>query len=497
MRRGELVMSSTWPGTGLGRANRVLAKAPLAEGEVLDGKYRVERVLGAGGMGVVVAATHVRLAQRVAIKFLLPHAADDGHTVARFAREARALARLDSEHIARVIDVGALATGVPYMVLEHLVGHTLADILNARGPMAIEEAVTHTLEACEAMCEAHAAGIVHRDLKPENLFLASRSDGSQVIKVIDFGISKMTDPLELGPRTSTLTGAASIVGSPLYMSPEQLCAARDADARSDIWSLGVTLFELLTGHGPFVWRSMPELCAAVLKEPARPLRALLPSAPAALEEVLLRCLEKDPSRRPAGMAELAAALRAFAPLEQARSSKRPSRAHAHAHSHSHSPSHSLSISIPSAAPAREVDLTPLHIVEPEPTTRPSALLQLSCMTTVAQPEPSPAFWSLPRMAAVVFVSALLISLATARSLRGPAPALAAEPPRALLASPPLVTLEPEGCPPSLPIAPPEAPSPGQDISSPPRKTTLHPRSASGPRAPPHPSVVDDAFGHRK
>ncbi len=480
MRRGELVTSSTWPGAGLGRAHRILAKAPLAEGEVLDGKYRVERVLGAGGMGVVVAATHVRLAQRVAIKFLLPHAADDGHTVARFAREARALARLDNEHIARVIDVGALATGAPYMVLEHLVGHTLADLLNARGPMAIEEAVAHTLEACEAMSEAHAAGIVHRDLKPENLFLATRSDGSQMIKVIDFGISKMTDPLELGPRSSTLTGAASIVGSPLYMSPEQLCAARDADARSDIWSLGVTLFELLTGQGPFVWRSVPELCAAVLKEPARPLRALLPAAPEGLEAVLRRCLEKDPSRRPADMAELAAALRAFGPPEQARSSRRPSRA--------------LSI----APPPREADVTPLRIAEPEPSLRLSDLSQLSGMTTIAHPEP-PAFWSLSRMAAVVFFSALLISLATARSLRGPARALAAEPASHAAApvSPPLVTLEPEVSAPSLPIPPPEPPSPGQGITAPPRKTTLSPRSASGPRAPPHPSVMENAFGHRK
>src|SRR5512132_3349953 len=312
MRLRALATSSTWPGAGQGRAPRAMAKAPLAEGEVLDGKYRVERVLGAGGMGVVVAATHVRLAQRVAIKFLLPHAADDENTVVRFAREARALARLDSEHIARVIDVGSLLeTGVPYMVLEHLVGHTLADLINARGPMSIEEAVAHTLEACEAMSEAHAAGIVHRDLKPENLFLATRPDGSKLIKVIDFGISKMTDPLELGPRPSTLTGAASIVGSPLYMSPEQLCAARNADVRSDIWSLGVTLFELLTGQGPFVWRSMPELCAAVLKEPARPLRDLLPHAPAGLEAVVLRCLEKEPAKRPADMNELASALRCF------------------------------------------------------------------------------------------------------------------------------------------------------------------------------------------
>ncbi len=407
-------------------------------------------------MGVVVAATHVRLAQRVAIKFLLPHAADDEHTVARFAREARALARLDNEHIARVIDVGALATGEPYMVLEHLVGHTLADLLNARGPMAIEAAVAHTLEACEAMREAHAAGIVHRDLKPENLFLATRSDGSQVIKVIDFGISKMTDPLELGPRSTTLTGAASIVGSPLYMSPEQLCAARDADARSDIWSLGVTLFELLTGRGPFVWRSVPELCAAVLKEPARPLRALLPDAPRA-------------SRRCCGAASRR--IRRGAPPTWPSSpprcepSARPSRRAARGGPRARSRS-----------PRRRARPTSRRCgSRSRAVAAPPDLSQLSGMTTVARPE-APAFWSLPRMAAVVFFSALLISLATARSLRGSARALAAAPaPRAAaLVPPPLVTLEPRSprraCP-----SPPEPPSPGQDVTAPPRKPTLSPR----------------------
>ncbi len=478
MRLRELVTSSTWPGAAQGRAPRIMATAPLAEGAILDGKYRIERVLGAGGMGVVVAATHVRLAQRVAIKFLLPHAAHDEHTVARFAREARALARLDSEHIARVIDVGALDTGVPYMVLEHLVGHTLADLINARGPMPIEEAVTYALEACEAMSEAHAAGIVHRDLKPENLFLATRPDGSQVIKVIDFGISKMTDPLELGPRTSTLTGAASIVGSPLYMSPEQLCAARDADARSDIWSLGVTLFELLTGHGPFVWRSVPELCAAVLKEPARPLRELLPDAPAGLEAVVMRCLEKDPSKRPADMAELAAALRRFGRLEGARSPLQTPR-------------------VLAASPAsRENDVTPLQ-VEPDPAARLSESIQLSGMTSVAEPE-LPAFWSLSRMATIVFISALLISLATVRSLRGPARALAAAPPpSAAPFSPPPVTLEPEPSPPSLALPPSSPPQPALDIAAPPRISTSRPPFARGSRVPSHPSQVDSAFGHRK
>jgi serine/threonine-protein kinase len=469
MTLGELVTSSTWPGAAQVRAPRVKAAAPLAEGEVLDGKYRVERVLGAGGMGVVVSATHVRLAQRVAIKFLLPHAANDEHTVARFAREARALARLDSEHIARVSDVGALASGVPYMVLEHLVGNTLADLLNARGALPIAEAVAHVLEACEAMGKAHAAGIVHRDLKPENLFLASRPDGSQLIKVIDFGISKMTEPMELGPRPSTLTGAAAIVGSPLYMSPEQLCAARNADARSDIWSLGVTLFELLTGEGPFVWRSMPELCAAVLKEPPRPLRALLPEAPEGLEALLIKCLEKEPGKRPASMTELADGLRPFASHSAPEGASRP----------------------PRAPTPYEADITPLHVAEPEGTMRPSETLHLSGMTTGAQPEPA-SFWSLPRMAAIIFLSSMVLSLITVRSLGDPGRPRAAAPPRPF--APPAITLSPDAPEPSLPRAPVLAPAPIA-AKTPPKKGP--PRSSSSSSSTARLNKVDGAFAHRK
>lgn len=479
MRLGELVTSSTWPSAAQARARRAKAAAPLAEGEVLDGKYRVEHVLGAGGMGVVVAATHVRLAQRVAIKFLLPHAADDERTVARFAREARALARLDSEHIARVIDVGALETGVPYMVLEHLVGYTLADIINARGPLPIDEAVTYALEACEAMAEAHAAGIVHRDLKPENLFLANRPDGSQVIKVIDFGISKMTDPLELGPRSSTLTGAAVVVGSPLYMSPEQLCAARDADARSDIWSLGVTLFELLTGQGPFVWRSVPELCAAVLKEQPRPLRELLPEAPAALEKLLMKCLEKEPVKRPPSMAELAEGLRPFASFGAPEATLRSVRAPR---------------SLPRRLTPHEADVTQLHVADSEWTRRTSETLHLSGMTTGTQADAS-SFWSLPRVAALIFFAALLLSLVTVRSLHGPSLAVARPTPDAPFA-PPAITLEPEAPAPSLPLSPVVLPTP-ISFQTPPKKAAPRSPSSQKPRSPLRPNKVDIAFGHRK
>jgi eukaryotic-like serine/threonine-protein kinase len=283
--------------------------APVPEGYLLASKYRIEKVIGAGGMGVVVSATHVHLGQRVAIKFLLPHAVEDEQTVLRFAREARALARLESEHVARVIDVGALETGEPYMVLECLTGRTLAALLDANGTLEVRDAVSYVLDACHALAEAHSLGIVHRDIKPENLFLADRADGTRIVKVIDFGVSKVS--ADQATLDAPVTTTSAVVGSPLYMSPEQLRAARDVDARTDIWALGVTLYELLTAQGPFCWSTLPELCAAILKDDPRPLRGLRPDVPEALESVVMACLAREPSLRPVSAAELARALRPF------------------------------------------------------------------------------------------------------------------------------------------------------------------------------------------
>lgn len=283
--------------------------SPVPEGHLLASKYRIEKVIGAGGMGVVVSAMHVHLGQRVAIKFLLPHAVDDEQTVVRFAREARALARLGSEHVARVLDVGALETGEPFMVLECLTGRTLAALLDGSGPLEVRAAVSYIIDACHGLAEAHALGIVHRDIKPENLFLADRADGSRIVKVIDFGVSKVT--ADQATIDAPVTTTSAVVGSPLYMSPEQLRAARDVDARTDIWSLGITLYELLTGKGPFCWSTLPELCAAILKDDPRPLRDLRPDLPEALEAVVMACLARAPSLRPESAAELARVLRPF------------------------------------------------------------------------------------------------------------------------------------------------------------------------------------------
>jgi serine/threonine-protein kinase len=287
-------------------------RVPLGAGEVLAGKYRVERVLGRGGMGVVLEATHVELRERRAIKLLLPEALANAELVERFLREGRAAARLRSEHVVRIHDVGRLDGGEPFLVMEHLEGADLRSLLKARGPLPPEETVDYVLEACEAVAEAHALGIVHRDLKPANLFCARAADGSPTIKVLDFGISKAramaSDADEDSGEALTMTKTSEVVGSPTYMAPEQMKSARDADARSDVWALGVILYELSTGQLPFKAPSLPELCALVLTSaPVRPSEHRA-GIPAALEEVILRCLEKDPARRFASVAALAAAL---------------------------------------------------------------------------------------------------------------------------------------------------------------------------------------------
>lgn len=281
-------------------------------GQVLAGKYRVERVLGQGGMGVVVQAMHLQLEERVAVKFLLPDYAQQPEAAARFLREARAAVKIKSEHVARVIDVGTLETGAPYMVMEFLSGRDLSDILEARKQLPVEEAVEYVLQATEALAEAHAAGIVHRDLKPANLFLTQRADGSAIVKVLDFGISKVLVPTDSSPGADhSLTKTSAMMGSPLYMSPEQMRSARTVDARADIWSLGAILYELISGRPPFDAESLPELCAMILTDDLKPLQRLRPDVPEPLAAAVARCLEKDPSRRFPSVAELAVALSPF------------------------------------------------------------------------------------------------------------------------------------------------------------------------------------------
>jgi serine/threonine protein kinase len=298
----------------------VTTDPPIQIGEVIADKYRVERVLGSGGMGVVVVATHLQLDQLVAIKFLRPSVAKKPDAVERFAREARAAAKIQSEHVARVLDVAVGDGGVPYMVMEYLEGKDLQTTLDEKGPLPIDNAVDYILQALEALAEAHAAGIVHRDLKPANIFLARRADGSSVIKLLDFGISKL-----IRGSSPQITTTSAQMGSPLYMSPEQLRRTRDVDNRADIWSLGIILQELIVGEAPFMGESLPEIIAMIVSEPPLSMRLRRPEVPVQLEAVVKRCLEKDPDARFANVAELARALGPFAPERSAISIERVTR----------------------------------------------------------------------------------------------------------------------------------------------------------------------------
>ena len=293
--------------------------APKA-GDLVAGKYRIERVLGEGGMGVVLAATHLQLGQRVAIKLMRREVIND-EAVERFLREARALVRLRSEHVARVIDVGETAEGVPFMVMEYLEGNDLSDVVHHRGALPVKDAVEYLLHACEAIAEAHAAGIIHRDLKPANLFLTRAPDGSDSIKVLDFGISKSIEADE-APQAKKLTGTTTVIGSPAYMSPEQMRSARDADARSDIWSLGVILYELLAGVIPFDGATYPDLVLAVNMQTPAALAAYRRDVPPALEAATFRCFEKKRDNRFASVADLADAIAPFGHPEAAAAARR-------------------------------------------------------------------------------------------------------------------------------------------------------------------------------
>ncbi len=269
-------------------------------GDVIGGRYRIDRVLGRGGMGVVVAATHLELEQPVAIKFVLPEFLENQEAVARFLREGKSAVKIRSEHVARVLDVGRLDSGAPYLVMEYLEGCDLSARIR-HGPMPILDAIGAILHACEALAEAHSQGMVHRDIKPANLFLTTRADGSPCIKVLDFGISKVKST----STTGLTRGTGVILGSVLYMSPEQLHSSKDVDARGDIWALGVTLYELLTTHNPFYADDLPELILKIVMQPPTPLRSFRPDVPEALEAVIMRCLEKDRARRIPNVAELA------------------------------------------------------------------------------------------------------------------------------------------------------------------------------------------------
>jgi tRNA A-37 threonylcarbamoyl transferase component Bud32 len=292
--------------------------AYLEPNAIIAGKYRVEGIIGKGGMGTVVAAEHTLLKQRVALKFLLE--VGKPTVLERFFREARAATRIESEHICRVMDLGTLEDGAPYIVMEMMNGSDLAQHLRERTRLPVAEAADYVLQALDALVEAHARGIVHRDLKPSNLFLARRGDGTEILKVLDFGISKLdgggelastTESTDIGPprdepasaSVHVMTETGSMMGSPPYMSPEQLRSTRDVDARTDVWALGVMLYELVAGERPFRGNDKPTLFHAILTGAYVPLRVRCPDVPHAFEALVDSCLRIDMwSRCPSAIA---------------------------------------------------------------------------------------------------------------------------------------------------------------------------------------------------
>jgi len=303
------------PGSPLDEDAQAWLGFPLQIGQVLAGKYRIEEQIGRGGMGIVLSATHLQLEHRVAIKVMRRDLIEDDKALDRLLAEARAAAKIRSEHVARVLDVGTLENGFPFIVMEYLEGEDLADLLDRQGALDVVQAVQFLLQSCEALAEVHVAEMIHRDLKPGNLFIAKLPDGSASLKIVDFGISKHIGGSARGRATTT---SSQVLGSPYYMPPEQM-RAEPVDERSDIWSLGAILFEMLSGRPPFLGETLPEVYAAVLGKPAPSLETLRPSIPVGLDDIVQRCLDKDPAQRFCDVADLAEALAPFGGAASAQS----------------------------------------------------------------------------------------------------------------------------------------------------------------------------------
>jgi serine/threonine-protein kinase len=419
-------------------------------------------------MGVVVAAHHLQLDERVALKFLRPEALESPEAVARFIREARAAVKIKSEHVARVVDVGQLETGAPYMVMEYLEGGDLSAWIAQRGALPIEQAVEFVLQACDAIAEAHAIGIIHRDLKPANLFCVRRTDGLLAVKVLDFGISKITGTGASG-RDMGMTRTQALMGSPYYMSPEQMQSSKGVDPRADIWALGVILFELVTGRVPFDGEAIPELVLHIVSAPTPSLRALRPDAPAGLDAVVQRCLEKDRDRRFASVAELAHGLAAFAPRRAVATVERISRVLHGA---------GLSTTGPTPAPAPSgTGTAPAGTMAPWGRTTPGTTGKTKAVVGVVA--------AAALASAVAVVSVARRATHTTAAAHAVAEVAPAAPPSAVPSSPPSAT--PAETPPKVELAPPSAEPPASAPPHAPPASKPAPRPAAAPARPASPA----------
>jgi serine/threonine-protein kinase len=269
-------------------------------GRVIADKYRILRLLGRGGMGEVYEARHVVVGRRFALKFLREHLNRSRDSLSRFLREAQAAGALDSEHIAAVLDFDTAADGSPFLVMEYLAGESLAALLAREGPLPVPRAIAILIQVCSGLDVAHRAGIVHRDLKPDNLFVMQLPNGAELIKILDFGIAKLTDPGSDG----AITSSGAILGTPFYMAPEQARGEKSVDFRADIYALGVIAYELLSGAKPHPGEGYNAILAHILTQPVAPLARLRPALDRALVAVIERALASEPARRQTSIAEL-------------------------------------------------------------------------------------------------------------------------------------------------------------------------------------------------
>jgi eukaryotic-like serine/threonine-protein kinase len=286
--------------------------APLGVGDVVAGRYEIDGVAGEGGMAIVFSARHLHLNERYAVKVMRRGFAANPNLVSRFLQEARAAAQLKSDHVCRVFDVG-IHDNVPFMVMELLQGEDLRSVLERGDLLSVEEAVEFVIQACEALTEAHGVGLVHRDIKPENLFLTVGRDGWRSVKLLDFGISKLIEGEFVSTTLRRHLDTKDLLGTPHYMAPECIRSSRDASALSDVWSLGVVLYELLCGLLPFHGETVTEISASILETEPEPLAATRTDLPSQLVEVVQWCLAKQPELRVSSAAELATQLVPFAP----------------------------------------------------------------------------------------------------------------------------------------------------------------------------------------